>query len=70
MPRLGLLAVLLISLVVSAQPKTYYPDADWQHRSPAEAGFDEQRLREALDFAIGAESRNPQDTKDRHHCSR
>ena len=34
MPRLGLLAILLIWLGVSAQPKTYYPDADWQHRSP------------------------------------
>ena len=59
------LAFLLVSLVASAQP--YYPEADWQHRAPAEAGFDEQRLREAIDFAIGAESRNPRDLTLNHY---
>jgi CubicO group peptidase (beta-lactamase class C family) len=57
--RLLLLAFLLVSLAASAQP--YYPDAVWQRKNPAEVGLDAQRLKEAVDFAIAAESKNPRD---------
>jgi len=57
--RLLLLAFLLVSLAASAQP--YYPDAVWQRKNPAELGLDAQRLREAVDFAIAAESKNSRD---------
>jgi CubicO group peptidase (beta-lactamase class C family) len=57
--RLLLLAFLLVSLAASAQP--YYPDAVWQRKNPAEVGVDAQRLKEAVDFAIAAESKNPRD---------
>jgi CubicO group peptidase (beta-lactamase class C family) len=57
--RLLLLALLLVSPAASAQP--YYPDAVWQRKSPEEVGVDAQRLKEAVDFAIAAESKNPRD---------
>ena len=59
------LAFLLVSLVASAQP--YYPDAVWQRKNPAEGGVDAQRLKEAVDFAVGAESKNPRDLTLNHY---
>src|SRR5438477_1657946 len=61
---LALLAVLF-SLCASAQ--TYYPDAVWQRKAPAEIGIDAQRLKEAIDYAIGAEVRNPRDLTLNHY---
>jgi len=63
--RLLLLAFLLVSLAASAQP--YYPDALWQRKQPAEVGLDAQRLKEAVDFAIAAESKNPRDLTLNHY---
>ena len=57
--RALLAAVLLASLTAWAQP--YYPDATWQRKSAGEVGLDVQRLKEAVDFAIAAESKNPRD---------
>ena len=46
----------------SVRPDTiYYPDAAWQHRTPAESGLDPARLKAAVDFAIASETRNPRD---------
>ena len=59
------LAFLLVSLVASAQP--YYPDAVWQRKNPAEGGVDAQRLKEAVDFAVAAESKNPRDLTLNHY---
>jgi CubicO group peptidase (beta-lactamase class C family) len=56
---------LLVSVCASAQ--TYYPDATWQRKAPAEVGIDAQRLKEAIDYAIGAESRNPRDLTLNHY---
>src|SRR3954468_19488503 len=59
MRRVVLAVVLLVWFSAWAQP--YYPDATWQRKSAAEVGLDAQRLREAVDFAIAAESKNPRD---------
>jgi len=39
----------------------YYPDAVWQHKIPTESGLDPARLKEAVDFAVANETRNPRD---------
>ena len=39
----------------------YYPDAVWQHKTPTESGLDPARLKEAVDFAVANETRNPRD---------
>jgi CubicO group peptidase (beta-lactamase class C family) len=51
-------ALLLAPALALAQ---YFPGATWEHRTPAQAGFDAARLKEGIDFAIAAESRNPRD---------
>jgi CubicO group peptidase (beta-lactamase class C family) len=48
-------------------PATYYPDANWQHKTPAETGLDAARLKDAIDFAISAESRNSRDLALNHY---
>jgi CubicO group peptidase (beta-lactamase class C family) len=40
---------------------SYFPDAAWQRETPAQAGFNPQRLKEAIDYAIAGESRAPRD---------
>jgi len=52
-------ALFLSAAAFAQQP--YFPDAKWQHRTPAEAGMDAAKLKDAIDFAIAAESRNPRD---------
>ncbi len=68
---LSVLGLLLVALCAAAQPRPtpYYPDAAWQRRTPAEAGIDAQRLKEAIEFAIAAESRNPRDLTLNHYRS-
>jgi len=63
--RTALWALLFVAFGGGAQ--TYYPEADWQHKSPAEAGYDAALLREAIDFAIASESRNPRDLTLNHY---
>jgi len=45
----------------------YFPDADWQRKTPAEAGFDPKRLQAAIDHAIAAEMPNPRDLVRNHY---
>jgi CubicO group peptidase (beta-lactamase class C family) len=52
-------AVFLATAAFAQQP--YYPDAKWRHRTPEEAGMDAAKLKDAVDFAIAAESRNLRD---------
>jgi CubicO group peptidase (beta-lactamase class C family) len=60
-PRpLAFVTTLFLATAGFAQ-QPYYPDATWQHRTPAEAGMDAAKLKDAIDFAISAESRNPRD---------
>jgi CubicO group peptidase (beta-lactamase class C family) len=66
---LSVLGLLFVAFCATAQPRPapYYPDAAWQRRGPAEAGIDAQRLKDAIDFAIAAESRNPRDLTLNHY---
>ena len=61
----GVLAALL-ALPMAAQAQ-YVPGADWQRKTPAEAGFNPQLLKEAIDFSIANEVKNPRDLKLNHY---
>src|SRR5437016_1359670 len=63
---LAIAGLLLVSLCVSAQ-SVYYPDALWQHKTPAEAGINAALLKGAIDFAVASESRNPRDLTLNHY---
>lgn len=74
--RAVLLLLLLIASPLGALAQTgrtddsaaaYYPDANWQRRTPAEAGIDPQLLKEAIDFAVAGESPNPRDLALNHY---
>ena len=45
----------------------YYPDAVWQHKTPTESGLDPARLKEAVDFAVAGETKNPRDLVLNHY---
>ncbi|MGZ5072118.1 MAG: serine hydrolase domain-containing protein [Usitatibacter sp.] len=65
-----LAALLLFTAVASPQARAaapYFPGATWEHRTPAEAGIDAARLKDAVEFAISAESRNPRDLTLNHY---
>lgn len=65
------LALALVPIMASPQakkpPSTYYPDVEWQRRTPAESGFDPQLLKDAIDFAVRSETRNPRDLTLNHY---
>src|SRR6202158_6628794 len=42
-------------------PKVYYPDAAWQHKTPAEAGIGASLLKDAIDFAVARGTQAPRD---------
>src|SRR5438477_6927572 len=66
--RFSFIALLLVPLCAPAQPKApYYPDAAWQRRTPAEAGIDAQRLKDAVAYAVANETRNPRDLTLNHY---
>jgi CubicO group peptidase (beta-lactamase class C family) len=46
---------------------TYYPDAEWQQRTPSESGVSPDLLKEAIDFAIGGETKAPRDLVMNHY---
>jgi len=60
------LVLLLVSLCALAQAP-YYPDAAWQRKTPAEAGINAQRLKDAIDYAVANETRNPRDLTLNHY---
>ena len=65
-----LAALLLFPALALAQARAaseYFPDATWQHRTPAQSGIDAAKLKDAIDFAIAAESRNPRDLALNHY---
>src|SRR6266404_7196566 len=45
----------------------YYPDATWQHKTPAESGINPQLLKEAIDAAIAGETKAPRDLVMNHY---
>jgi CubicO group peptidase (beta-lactamase class C family) len=60
MPRALLAALLVVSLApLAAQTRTapYYPSAaEWQHRTPDQAGMDAARIGEAIKYAVANEN--------------
>jgi CubicO group peptidase (beta-lactamase class C family) len=44
-----------------------FPGADWQRKAPAELGINPQLLKEAIDFSIASEIKNPRDLKLNHY---
>jgi CubicO group peptidase (beta-lactamase class C family) len=64
--RLFASLVAVVPFWAFAQP-VYYPDATWQRKTPAEAGIDAGLLKDAVDFAIANESKNPRDLKLNHY---
>ena len=61
------LLVVLAFISACAHAQSYYPDATWQHKAPAEVGMDAARLKEAVDFATAAEVKNPRDLTLNHY---
>ena len=57
----ALLGLAFVALCAAAQPAAYYPERDWQHKAPADAGIDAAKLQDAIDFAIKGESHYPRD---------
>ena len=57
-----------LTLVTHAEAQTYWPGPhlDWERRSPSDAGFDPDKLAEAIRFAIAAESTSPRDLNLNH----
>ena len=71
---LSLLIVVALSAVLPAWAQTggatsgvYYPGAQWLHKTPAEVGISAARLKDAIDFAIAAETKAPRDLKLNHY---
>ena len=55
-------AIVCAVVLTAAQAQTYYPDrGNWQRRAPQQAGLNAQALKEAVRFAVEAESENPRD---------
>ncbi len=48
-------------------PKVYYPEAAWQHKTPADAGIATALLKDAIDFAVASETKAPRDLKLNHY---
>lgn len=69
--------LFIVSITVSAQrsknktssTSIYYPEKEWQHKSPEEMGMDAARLKEAVDYAIANEAKAPRDLKLNHYRS-
>ena len=56
----------LVTLPLTAQARMF-PGADWQRKTPGEAGVNPQLLKDAIDFAIASEIKNPRDLKLNHY---
>jgi CubicO group peptidase (beta-lactamase class C family) len=67
--------VLSISIVSFAQkqkkssPETYFPDKEWQKKTPADAGMNSSLLQQAISFSIDHEVKNPRDMELSHYQS-
>jgi CubicO group peptidase (beta-lactamase class C family) len=65
---LSLLLVVACPLAAAAEGDApYYPDGTWQRKTPAESGFNAERLKAAIDCAIAGESRSPRDLLMTHY---
>jgi hypothetical protein len=62
----AILIAALVTLPLTAHAQTF-PGADWQRKTPAEAGINPQLLKDAIDFAIASEIKNPRNLKLNHY---
>ncbi len=63
----SLACFLFVTATLAASAQVYYPGVDWQRKAPADAGFDAAKLKDAIDFAVAAESRSPRDLVLNHY---
>jgi len=51
--------------------EVYYPGADveWKHKTPADAGFNAEKLKAAIDYCISQEIKNPRSMEQSHYQS-
>jgi len=63
--------LLFLAFCAAAQPRPapYYPDAPGSGERPRKRASTRQRLKDAIDFAVAAESRNPRDLTLNHYRS-
>jgi len=56
----------LVMLPLAGRTQTF-PGTDWTRRTPAQAGINPQLLKDAIDFAVASEIKNPRDLKLNHY---
>jgi len=64
--RFGAILISVLAMPLAAQAQTF-PGADWQRKTPAEAGINPQLLKDAIDFSVASEIKNPRDLKLNHY---
>jgi len=63
--RFALLMLAFVAAPLAATAQTagdtgvYFPDANWQHKTPAESGFNPVLLEQAVAFAVSRETKAP-----------
>jgi len=67
-----LFQLLIISFGYSQKkgtiPSTYFPPSgNWEKSTPVQMGFDPQKLKDAIDFAIASETKNPRSMEVNHY---
>jgi CubicO group peptidase (beta-lactamase class C family) len=73
-PTLIAAFILFSPALAAAQPGStqeksaiHFPGPVWPHKTPAEAGLNPQLLKDAIDFALTSETKNPRDLKLNHY---
>jgi len=66
--------IIAFSIHTSAQKQKkaseiYFPDKEWQKKTPAEVGMNADKLKEAISFATSHEIKNPRDMELSHYQS-
>jgi len=73
--RIFIVILAFVSTLSYAQkqkaPEIYYPgpDAEWKTRTPAEAGMNADKIKEAIAYCISQESANPRSMEQSHYQS-
>jgi hypothetical protein len=73
-PSLIAAFILICPALVAADPGNaqeknaiHFPGPVWPHKAPAEAGLNPQLLKDAIDFAVANEVKNPRNLKLNHY---
>ncbi len=70
--RILAFALTMLSLTVSGavnaqNTSVYFPDSNWESKSPADSGINPGTLKDAIDFAVAGETKNPRDLVMNHY---